>query len=394
MANYGAVEALIEAGADVNAKDIRGATPLVFAVTTDHADPNVVKLLLAKGAAGQPALEWAARYQNPAILEAFGISPVKPAEVRLGAAPFPNVREAITKALASSQSAAAKFLGKGGCVSCHADHLNGVAVSAGKAIGIQADFGLEASGARTTALLIGALEQQLFQLQDPPAGVNGMQFALLQIAAADVPRTLAIDSLVHFVAAMQRSEGDWPYYGVVRPPLEDIGFSLTAKGIRVLRLYPIAGRQAEFDERIARAATWLEKAEPRTTEDRTMQLLGIAWAGRKAPANRIRQLVSSQRANGGWGQTDALSSDAYATGEALWALHEAGMPASDAVYRRGVDYLLRTQQKDGTWHVVSRALGFQPYFESGFPYNHDQWISQSGTALATIALTFASRSGR
>ncbi len=46
--------------------------------------------------------------------------------------------------------------------------------------------------------------------------------------------------------------------------------------------------------------------------------------------------------------------------------------ASDPVYRRGVDYLLRTQQEDGTWHVVTRALGFQPYFQSGFPYDHDQ----------------------
>jgi ankyrin repeat protein len=391
VGNYGAVKNLVKAGADVNAKDIRDATPLVFAVTTDHADPEIVRLLLAKGAARQPALEWARRYQDPAILPLLGISPVKPANISPGAPPFHNLREAITKALATSQIAAAKFLGNGGCVSCHADHLNGLAVSAGKAIGIQADFKLETNGARTTASLTGALEQQLFQVQDPAAGVSGMQFALLQIAASGLPRTLAIDSLVHFVAAMQRSEGDWPYYGVVRPPLEDVGFSFTAKGIRVLRLYPIGGRQAEFEERIARAAAWLENAEPRTTEDRTMQLLGIAWAGRTAPANRVQQLVSKQRADGGWGQTDALSSDAYATGEALWALHEAGMGASDSVYRRGVDYLLRTQQKDGTWHVVSRSLGFQPYFESGFPYGHDQWISQAGTALATIALTFAAK---
>jgi hypothetical protein len=30
---------------------------------------------------------------------------------------------------------------------------------------------------------------------------------------------------------------------------------------------------------VERAAKWLEAAEPRTTEDRTMQLLGITWAG-------------------------------------------------------------------------------------------------------------------
>lgn len=190
---------------------------------------------------------------------------------------------------------------------------------------------------------------------------------------------------------MQRKEGDWPNYGAARPPLEDGGFSYTAMGIRAMRLYAIPGRQAEFDERVARAAAWLEKAEPVSTEDRTMQILGIAWAGHKAPANRVRQLVSRQRADGGWGQTDPLPADAYATGEALWALHESAMTQSDPVYRRGVDYLLRTQKEDGTWHVATRALAFQPYFESGFPHGHDHWISQAGTAMATIALTFAAK---
>jgi len=69
----------------------------------------------------------------------------------------------------------------------------------------------------------------------------------------------------------------------------------------------------------------------------------------------------------------------------------AAVGESDAVFRRGVEYLLRTQQEDGTWHVVTRALGFQPYFQSGFPYGHDQWISQAGTAMAAIGLTFAAK---
>jgi hypothetical protein len=77
--------------------------------------------------------------------------------------------------------------------------------------------------------------------------------------------------------------------------------------------------------------------------------------------------------------------------EALWALHESGVASSDPIYRRGVDYLLRTQQEDGSWHVVTRALGFQPYFQSGFPYGRDQWISQAGTAVAAIALTFSAK---
>jgi cytochrome c553 len=391
QSNYEATEALLKAGADVNAKDVRNATPLVFAVATDRPNPKIVKLLLDKGADREPALEWARRYQDPAILPLLGLTPAKPEDGAHAGSPSRTAREAIVKALAVSQPTAADFVMTGGCVSCHADHLNGLAVSAAKPLGIPADYPLEDRRAAVTATLRGLMDQEMFQLQDPPPGVDGMEFSLMQLAAANVPPTLSTDSLVHYTAALQRKEGNWPLFGIVRPPLEDGSFTQTAKAIRVLRLYAIGGRKAEFDERIERAAKWLEAAEPRTTEDRGMQLLGIAWAARKAPSNRIQQLIAKQRADGGWGQTDNLASDGYATGEALWALHETGTAASDPVYRRGVEFLLRTQQDDGSWHVATRALGFQPYFQSGFPYDHDQWISQAGTAMASIALSFAAK---
>jgi hypothetical protein len=97
-----------------------------------------------------------------------------------------------------------------------------------------------------------------------------------------------------------------------------------------------------------------------------------------------------QRPDGGWSQLPGTDSDAYATGQALYALHVAGkMPATDPVYHKGVAYLLRTQATDGTWHVRSRAIWLQPYFESGFPYGRDQFISTAGTAWASMALAAA-----
>ena len=97
-----------------------------------------------------------------------------------------------------------------------------------------------------------------------------------------------------------------------------------------------------------------------------------------------------QRADGGWSQLPHIESDAYATGQVLYALNTAGgMSATDPVYQKGVDYLLRTQAADGTWHVKSRAIWLQPYFESGFPYGKDQFISTAGTAWAAMALAAA-----
>jgi hypothetical protein len=84
-----------------------------------------------------------------------------------------------------------------------------------------------------------------------------------------------------------------------------------------------------------------------------------------------------------------MAPDAYATGQALYALQVRGISPDGGAYQNGVAYLLRTQLEDGTWFVRSRAFGFQPYFESGFPHGRDQFISASATAWAAIALAYA-----
>ena len=142
---------------------------------------------------------------------------------------------------------------------------------------------------------------------------------------------------------------------------------------------------------------WLENAKPATTQDRAFHLLGLAW-GNAAPATikaAARALAATQRADGGWNQLPEMVSDAYATGQALYALNAAGkMAVSSPVYQKGVEYLLRTQAPDGSWHVETRAIWLQPYFESGFPYGRDQFISAAGTAWAVMALAPAAQSQR
>jgi N-acyl-D-amino-acid deacylase len=59
---------------------------------------------------------------------------------------------------------------------------------------------------------------------------------------------------------------------------------------------------------------------------------------------------------------------------------------TDPAYQRGVAYLLATQAENGSWRVASRAAKFQAYFNSGFPYAGDQWISAWATGWAAMAL--------
>jgi hypothetical protein len=84
---------------------------------------------------------------------------------------------------------------------------------------------------------------------------------------------------------------------------------------------------------------------------------------------------------------EAKSRDA--TGRSLAALQLGGLPISDPAYQRGIKWLLATQQEDGSWHTKTRALGFQPYFDAGFPHGYDQWMSAAGTSWAAMALSLA-----
>jgi squalene cyclase len=212
-------------------------------------------------------------------------------------------------------------------------------------------------------------------------------YGTFMMAVLNVPSSLATDAWVYYLAAKQRQAGNW--HGMAtRTPIQDGDISRTALAIRALSVYGIPARKAELSGRIHSAVAWLVAQQPHSTEERIMQLLGLAWAGANRPLReaRTRELKALQRSDGGWGQTPNLVSDAYATGQVLYALHELGQPASDPGIQRGIAFLLRTQAEDGTWHVMSRAMKIQPYFESGFPYEHDQWISQSGTAWAAMAL--------
>ena len=401
-----AVKLLLDAGAKVNVQDARGMTPLMMAIATDRVNVRVVRLLLDKGADlkikskdGETAVDWAKKFNYPPVLDALGIDRKQVASAPAAVAAVDiqpsSPKQAAEKSIALLQRTGGSFMKEGGCVSCHAQNLTGLAVSVARANGIKVDEAAAAEHLKSVKLQWAAFEQVLLQRMDPPGAVDTTMYSLLHLAGEGAPPDHTIDALIHNMVGQQRKEGNWHSAGVSRPPLEDGDFSRTALSIRALSIYGPAGRKAEFDQRIQRAAAWLKAASPRTTEDRNMQLLGLKWANadHRSLEEPFKNLIALQRSDGGWAQTPELASDAYATATALYAMHEVGMPSSDPAYGRGVAYLLRTQLPDGSWHVASRAPKFQPYFQSGFPHDHDQWISSAATAWGAIALSYAVADG-
>jgi hypothetical protein len=221
--------------------------------------------------------------------------------------------------------------------------------------------------------------------------VSSLGWELFDKDSNHLPHDAYTDAVVYFTKSQQTAEGYWRNAEGRRPPMNTGDYQGTAMAISTLKRYSSQEAQGETKQILAKAAAWLTKATPTTTQERSFQLLGLGWSGEATPAaieKSAKALAATQREDGGWNQLSGMGSDAYATGQALYALHAAGkMPATDPVYKKGVAYLLRTQHPDGAWHVKTRSIWIQPYFESGFPYSHDQWISAAGTSWAAMALS-------
>src|SRR5450432_1128120 len=214
-------------------------------------------------------------------------------------------------------------------------------------------------------------------------------YTLLGLYAEKYPASVYTDVSVDYTMSQAKADGSFLAESG-RVPLESGDIHCTAFSIRAIQLYASASKKAHVDVLVARTRHWLETQNPDQEQELVFQLLGMHWCG-SSPDKKIRvaqKLFSLQNADGGWSQLTTLKSDAYATGQALYALYESGMAkASNQVYQEGMNYLLKTQDKTGAWIVQTRSYAIQPFFTSDFPpYDENQFISAAATNWADLAL--------
>jgi hypothetical protein len=85
----------------------------------------------------------------------------------------------------------------------------------------------------------------------------------------------------------------------------------------------------------------------------------VLWRRLGRPAEEweplARRIREGQGADGGWSQAEGMASDAWATGQALYALAHAGIEPGDPAIARGRAFLVKTQRDDGSWPMTSRS---------------------------------------
>ena len=255
-----------------------------------------------------------------------------------------------------------------------------------------------------------------------PGGVIRAGYALWALEAAGWPRDETTASVAHYLTVIQGDHKRWPPQSN-RPPSESSAFTATALALRGVQAFAQPAPDQETTEKAgpkvetatalrARALEWLEQTKPKETEDRVFRLWGLKHASarpgrlprppticcilsgptvagassthrRNQPKRRTRRtklrwrpLVRCQRR-----LCDRLSLGGASLGRRCF--HRV------TPYRRGLQFLIRSQRNDGTWFIKSRSSPFQAYFESGFPHGPDQFISAAGSGWATAALVLA-----
>ena len=299
-----------------------------------------------------------------------------------------SIRVAVGKSIPVLQKSSDVFINKVHCATCHHSLLTSQVVALAKQKGIPAE---DSFAVKRTMAAVGNI---IYAGDANKCGefLNVKLFApyiLMGLAAEKYPADFNTDLAVAFLISEANADGSFPGE-YQRVPLESGQMHTTSVSIHAIRLYASPALRPQVDQMVSKTRTWMENQSPSSQEELTYQLLGLTWCGSSETAKKevAVKIMKLQRPDGGWAQLASMNSDAYATGQTLFALYKSGMLHSeDENSQRALNFLLKTQEADGTWYVQSRSFLIQPFVNSQFPPgDENQFISAAATNWATLAL--------
>ena len=198
--------------------------------------------------------------------------------------------------------------------------------------------------------------------------------------------------MVSFLLKTQRADGHWATGGR-RPPLEEsvvTGTALAAIEDCAGSPPPTSATRSRPPSRRPKAGSRRPRVRSRKTA--TARLWGLQALGADADeiAEAREAVLAAQHEDGGW-----PSRRRPAERRLRHRPDPRPAPLRRACRRpirptdAGCDYLLETQQDDGSWKVETRSKPVQVYFDNGDPHGKHQFISIPATSWAVVALAAA-----
>jgi hypothetical protein len=216
------IRSLLNAKANVNATDVVGLTPLMFAVASENQDVDVVKMLRSSGAdvaakttAGESALDWARKFGDPSVLKLLDGGAVKapPPQKTTTPASMPSsleLRSMIQSSAALLQRSSVQAGTSGGCVNCHHQNFTGMAVVSAREKGIPVDEAVAAEQRQAMSAGLRGRENSFVQRLDSGGGLDSVLFTLSALQADKYPADATTDAMVAYLLSRQFADGRWP----------------------------------------------------------------------------------------------------------------------------------------------------------------------------------------
>ncbi len=270
-----------------------------------------------------------------------------------------QARRSIERGLAFIASDAVAWRTKYKCVSCHHAGLAIWAMHESHDRGLTVDVPLMNELTRWVAES-GSGKTGVPRPEGIPKALNAkavwLGLGLAAVQQPDETTTKGLKLMLGTVREDQLENGSWASWPVTRPPsFGNSDDSMTALATLTLQS-GVSGDDATKQAR-DRGVTWL--AETKTDDDpQSVAMRLVLWSRVKRPQAEIDQLAAKiltrQRSDGGWSQTNEMESDAWATGQALYAMAHAGMKSTNEAIARGRRFLIKTQKENGSWPMTSR----------------------------------------
>jgi hypothetical protein len=276
--------------------------------------------------------------------------------------PTAKTKEVMNRALGFVASDAVAWRKKFGCATCHHGAMTVWALTEARQQGYPIDEALLSEFTRWTR------EQFLHRVaepKDPMPGWNtvsiaGMYFGVMSLNLPVLSRE-EVEQLSLHLATRQKSDGAWqmPPPANGQPPTWESRETIAMLGALAWENTAPSdpNESATVQAALEKLVAWQRDAHlPDTTQAAALHLmLDLRQA---APAGQIQSdvtsLLSRQNADGGWSQIKDIPSDAYATGQSLWALSFAGLAKDRPEITRAVSFLVSTQRPDGSWPMTPR----------------------------------------
>lgn len=283
-----------------------------------------------------------------------------------------QIQQSVARAIPYLQAESASWLDTRKCAACHHAPMPFWALAEAERAGYPIDTAyldekIESLLGSKEALLASRVFPNPEGPQDPRPQGRGLNMALpmLAVAARALPtltdaQRASMQLVTEEILAKQQPDGSWEWFATLRrPPINETQTTDAAWIIMALAGETTADSPEPQRAALDKAVAWLA-AQPKSElhQDLALAILLAARAGK--PRDVIdplaAELLTLQRPDGGWSQSiPEPVSDAFATGQSLYVLALAGHSVDELPIRRGLDFLVATQQPDGAWPMASRS---------------------------------------